>query len=180
MTTSIQSIDASTSAVLVGASEAFRFTAGGIKGATIQSAYAEYTTNADLSALIPLDDTIPQVTEGTQILSVTITPHSTTNRVRVRFQCQFQHASPSNVIAAVFVNGAANALVTEFTTNANSGGYATQLVLEKEHVPGSTAAQTYTVRIGPQSGTIRLNGSTAGRLFGGSSVATLVVEEIAV
>ena len=38
-------------------------------GSIIQTAYAEYPANANLTVVIPSDDTIPQWTEGTEILS---------------------------------------------------------------------------------------------------------------
>jgi hypothetical protein len=145
----------------------------------IDRATAEYTSNADLTVAIPLDDTIPQVTEGTQILSVSITPKSTTNKVRVRFQGQVIANGALNLIGALFLNGGANAVRTAYTTNAGSGGFATELVLEYEHTPGATSAQTYTLRVGSHTGAaIRLNGSHTGRYFGGTSAATLIAEEI--
>jgi hypothetical protein len=52
-------------------------------GAIVNRDYQEYTTNADLTTNIPIDDTIPQITEGTQILSLSITPKASANRVRL-------------------------------------------------------------------------------------------------
>src|SRR5215207_2766373 len=52
-------------------------------GSEVDSAYAEYTTSASLSTVIPSDDTVPTSTEGTQILSVGITPKSATNKLRI-------------------------------------------------------------------------------------------------
>jgi hypothetical protein len=142
--------------------------------------YAEYTTNADIASAIPLDDTIPQVGEGTQILSAAITPKSASNRVRVRFQGQvFSAGAALNVIAALFVNGGADAVRATYASTGGAG-FATQLVIEYEHVPGATSAQTYTIRVGSQGGTaFRMNGAAA-RLFGGVSAATITVEELAV
>lgn len=144
----------------------------------IDRAYAEYTTSADISTAIPLDDTIPQNTEGTQIISVALTPKSTTNRVRLRFQGQVYSAGGAvNVIAAVFSSASANALRATVVSTGGAG-FSAEVVLEHEYVPASTSAQTYTVRIGSQAAaTIRMNGGAA-RLFGGVSAATLIVEEI--
>ena len=145
----------------------------------IDRSYAEYTTNADIASAIPLDDTIPQVGEGTQILSAAITPKSASNRVRVRFQGQVYSAGAAvNVVAALFVNGGADA-VRATLVSTGGAGFASPVVLEYEHVPGATSAHTYTVRIGSQlAAAIRMNGS-ASRLFGGSSAATICVEEYA-
>src|SRR5262245_49607157 len=45
-----------------------------VPGSIIQIQSAVYNAYAALSTEIPMDDTIPQISEGTQILSVTITP----------------------------------------------------------------------------------------------------------
>lgn len=151
-----------------------------VVGAVIDRAYAEYTTNANITALIPNDDTLPQNTEGTQILSVSLTPKSTTNRIRLRFQGMFSsNTAPGTVAAAVFSSASASALRSTLATSPQVD-YPQQIVLEHEYVPGTTAALTFTVRVGPISGvTIRMNGTSSARLFGGSLGATLVVEEIA-
>lgn len=146
----------------------------------IDRAYAEYTANANLATQIPIDDTLPQNTEGTQILSVSLTPKSATNRVRLRFQGQVTSDTAAvNAIAAIFSSASVNALRAEFVSLATNGnGYV--LCLEHEYVPGTTSALTYTVRVGPASAVnLRLNGNAVGRLLGGAIGATLIVEEIA-
>lgn len=152
----------------------------GLTSPVIDRAYAEYTTNADLTSVIPGDDTIPQNNEGTQILSVTLTPKSVTNRVRIRFQGWGTVAVTGvTMAAAAFSSASANALRACLGTP-GTAGYLTPVVLEHEYVPGTTTALTFTVRVGPQTaGTMRLNGNVAGRFFGGAAAATLVVEEIA-
>ena len=145
----------------------------------IDRAYAEYTTNANLTTVIPSDDTIPQSTEGTQILSASITPKSATSRIRWRFKGVFANSVASNGSAALF-NGGANA-IDATTQSATAADLNFPLALEGEYVPGSTALITLTVRVGPTAGTMRMNGTPGfGRIFGGVCKATLVVEEIAV
>jgi hypothetical protein len=147
-------------------------------GVIVDRAYAEYTTNADLSTAIPSDDTIPQNTEGTQILSVSITPKSATNRLGIRFQGQGSLGTAGNsIISAIFRDSGANAIDARTVTNAGSA-YAQQMCNEIEVVAGSTSATTINVRVGPNTGTLRMNGFTSGRAFGGVSRATLIIEEI--
>lgn len=143
--------------------------------------YAEYTANTDIATVIPTDDTIPQIAEGTQILSVSITPRKTTNRIRLRFQCETSlSAVPSAAICALFANGAPDAIAASIVSHGTIG-FALPLVMEVEITPAAATAQTYTVRVGPGSAAnLRLNGSSATRLFGGVSRATLVAEEIPV
>lgn len=150
----------------------------GMTATVVDRSYAEYTTNANMTTIIPADDTIPQNTEGTQILSVSHTPKKTTNRLRLRFQGQVSASTNITVIVALFSSASANALraVTATVTTAN---YSLQTALEYEYVPGTTSPLTFSVRVGPSSAaTVALNGNTTGRLVGGAAGATLVVEEI--
>lgn len=166
-------------ALFVGPTASAGRTALGFTAPVIDRAYAEYTANADLTVSIPADDTIPQNTEGTQIISLSFTPKSTTNRLRLRFRGEVALAAAGSAGAAIFSSASANALRAGYVYlgNLNSPG---ELVLEHEFVPATTSALAFTVRVGPLgSGTARMNGTTAGRVFGGAMAATLVIEEIA-
>lgn len=146
-------------------------------GVVVDRAYSSYTTNAAVTTVIPNDDTLPQNTEGAQILTASITPKMTTNRVRVRFSGFGSLSTGGYVTAALFLNSDADAaqVTTMFCSTANA---IQQLTLEFEHVPGATSAQTYKLRIGPSVGTARMNGISSARYFGGAAAATLVIEEI--
>lgn len=147
-------------------------------GTVTQTVYAEYTTHASLSAAIPLDDTIPQNTEGTQILTASITPRSSSNKILARFQCMGGRSTDNVIISsALFNNSTADAISA---TAILSGGSITQFGLEFLHSPASTSAQTYAIRVGTSGGPIAINGSTnpLARLFGGASRATLTLHEI--
>lgn len=147
-------------------------------GCFIDSASATpYTANADIATVIPYDDTIPQVGEGTQILTVGITPKSATNKLRVTFRGGFSASGALYAIAALFVNGGANAVVADAVW-VQAAGEVYIITTVYEYVPGVTTLQTLSARVGPSSGTIRANGTNAARRFGGVSACTLTVEEI--
>lgn len=147
-------------------------------GAVIDRAYNEYVTNAAITALIPLDDTVPQNTEGTQILSATITPKSITNRLRIRVSVVGTTIATSAMIATVFSDLSANALSARYVT-IDTANFEREINFEVEFVPASTSARTITCRVGPGSGTtVYMNGNASGRIFGGVSKCTLIVEEI--
>ncbi|ARM12140.1 MULTISPECIES: hypothetical protein [Rhizobium] len=154
-------------------------------GAVVDSVSASYAANATLTAVIPRDDTAPQITEGTEILTLTITPKSVTNKLRCRFRGQVSRSAAGTVIAAIFatgtsINGTAADARNAVGVTVVSADQAFMSSVEVDFVPGITTAVTISVRVGPDAvaGTARLNGSTAGRLLGGVSAATLVVEEI--
>jgi hypothetical protein len=146
-------------------------------GAMIDSASAVYTANADITAVIPNDDTIPQITEGTQILQVSISPKSTTNKLRIRYS-GFGGVNGVAPWSAALFNGGANAIHSAaFVTPV--ANYYDAFAGEVEYTPGTTAAQTISLRVGPSGAqTLRLNGLPTARLYGGTAGVRLVVEEI--
>lgn len=149
-------------------------------GSIRDSAYAQYASNADLTTAIPYDDTIPQVTEGTEILSAAITPKTTTNKVRIIANIAGAQSGSANVYlgVAVFVNGGANAIVAKAMHMPNNSQGSHECVIDFEHSPASVSTQTYTVRVGLNTGTVRLNGTTSGRIYGGAQVCTITLQEI--
>ena len=147
-------------------------------GTIVDCKYAEYTANADLSTAIPLDDTLPQSGEGTQVCAVSITPKSTTNRVRWQFVAYGDATSAgASLIAAIF-GSSANAIDAGLFYDAGSGAVSAFVVLQGEYVPGVTTAVTISARVGASAGTCRLNGYGSSRLLGGAMKAALIVEEI--
>ncbi len=145
----------------------------------LQSVTGSYTSNANLTTAIPADDTIPQNTEGTEIVTVTITPKRSDSTIRIRFSgmCAFPIGSSQQVTAAVFQDSAADAI---FATGKLVGvAVIDALSGEFTVAAGSTTARTYKLRVGAASGTVRMNGNAAGRHYGGIAATTLTAEEIA-
>lgn len=157
--------------------DAFAASIIGTSGYLVDSVTATYATNANLTTVLPGDDTVPTSSEGTEILSVTITPKTTTNKLRCRFSGFGTTAANTYTFCGALYQGTTcidSAFL--FPTAANQ---TLTMVLEAEYTPGAISSQTISVRIGPgAAGTVRMNGSTAARFGGGSANCTLVVEEI--
>jgi hypothetical protein len=172
---STANIVAGTASVLVNAANL----KAAFPGMVIDTAYNENTANTTLSTVIPLDNTIPQIGEGVQILSASITPKSTTTKLRIIAHATYGNdASSSRGIMAAFVNGGTNAVAAAAGTyiqTANQGGETT---LMYEYTPGSTSAQAITIRLGPNTSSIYLNSNSTGQILGGVSRATLLIQEI--
>lgn len=146
-------------------------------GSIIQSSYTENNSLVSSSAIIPLDDTIPQIGEGTQLLTLTITPKSVTSKIRIRFSATIGRLASTDPMCIVSLfNGATNAIYAMSgnvygTLNVFAGGY--------QDSPATTSPITYTVRFGPTSAvTVYANGAAGARYLGGSSKASMVIEEI--
>lgn len=147
-------------------------------GAVVQRNYSAYTTNTALSTAIPFDDTIPQNTEGTEILTAAITPRSSTNRIRIRFIGWGSVDTTTTTIgSALFIDSTANAIAVNWVTNTGTTSVY-PVAIEYEEAAGSVSSRTYRVRVGPSSGTLRMNGTPAARRGGGVGLCSLVVEEL--
>lgn len=148
-----------------------------VSGMVVDSIAASYSTNANLTIILPGDDTIPTITEGTEILSVTITPKTITNKLRCTFMGWGTTAAATYTFCGALYQGStAIDFRALFPTAANQ---TLEMGLLAEYTPGAVSAQTISVRVGPgAAGTIRMNGTTIQRYGGGVSKCTLLVEEI--
>jgi len=130
------------------------------------------------TTVLPLDDTIPQNTEGTQFLTLAITPANAANilTIEVILNIAFSVAN-SWCAAALFQDSTANALAVGWTANLLGDGNS-QIVLRHVMVAGTTSATTLKVRAGANgAGTFTLNGRIGARLYGGAAVSSLVITE---
>jgi hypothetical protein len=138
-----------------------------------------YATVTATTTVIPYDDTIPQITEGVEVMTVSITPKSTTNRLRISFLGNFgSTSSTEHTTVALFQDSTANALTAveaDFDGNVHLG----QAAIEYEMAAGTTSATTFRIRFGPGAGTSIINGiSGSARKYGGVMAARLSVTEI--
>lgn len=121
---------------------------------TLAAAFAVQVVNsqtgavANCSTTLPNDDTIPQNTEGTQVLSVAITPNSASNLLVVWVNtCFTQSASNGGDIGtAIFQDSVASALAATRNRTGVSTPGASNLIFYK--VAGTTSATTFKVRMG--------------------------------
>lgn len=145
-------------------------------GAIIGSGTGTYTSNSSISTpRIPADDTIPQIGEGTEIITFSYTPRSASSTIRCLFTGQVSADATDNVIAAMY-NGASNAFSSDIqiipTANTRY-----QMAFQGHYAPGSTSAQTISLRISAVSANLALNGIPGARILGGSQIATLKCDE---
>lgn len=148
-------------------------------GTIVGTGSSAYAASVNLTTQIPWDDTIPQVTEGTQIISVNMTAQAALNTFRIRFSGEVATTAASWVIAALFVDGAANAVAGSGVFCEETVGSGRALVFDFFYTPGDTATHTIAVRVGPDAAvTVRLNGAGTARRLGGIMSAILSWDEI--
>jgi hypothetical protein len=145
-------------------------------GTLLQSVSNTYATNEALATTIPLDDTIPQNTEGTEIVTQAITPKHANNILEFEFSGFVSGAGTTVCIAALFQDTTADALAVGVAT-AGSATDPNTITLRYRMTAGTTSATTFKIRVGAETGTIRMNGSTSARYFGGIAAARLTIRE---
>ncbi len=147
-------------------------------GRVVQDVFTMSGAVSTGTTTVPLDDTIPQNTEGDEYLTRSITPIATTSRLVIEAEI-FVASNTANVhlIAALFQDSTANALATVAQLTTAIDGVQ-KLTLKHEMAAGTTSATTFKVRAGPSAAaTVTLNGANAARLFGGVTLSSLRVTE---
>jgi hypothetical protein len=142
-----------------------------------------YTTYSSTAVLIPYDNSIPTDTEGAQWASVTITPASATNTLRITATYDVVSAQTAYEIitAAIFQSGTTTALAVSLVKNESAAdSLALRLTVEHVMVAGTASAVTFTTRAGGALGTIYINGNSVERKYGGISAVRMRVTEIKV
>lgn len=184
------SLSASLTAVALGLTPATKslpvdamFSAAGVMVQRVEA--TPYTANAAIITAIPMDDTIPQNTEGYEILTVSITPTAAANRlvIEVFLPSVYRHESTTSEVAlALFKSGSASAIAASnnyflVAPTADDAGLINGMNLRHEMSATDTNSQTFTVRIGPNAGSVYLNGIGATRRFGGVQAARMAITE---
>lgn len=155
-----------------------------LPGQSIQAPRNDSGTLATGTTIIPVDNTIPQNTEGDQYLSQAITPSHATHLLRAKVQGVFGDASSSGQFLAMslFRDSVANALAAtaSISGGASGTGYPIELTLEKKVLAASAVSTTFKMRAGVgTTGTVSFNGVNGVQLFGGVTNSYIEVEEIA-
>lgn len=151
---------------------------GGYATGVRQVAYATLGTGTSGSALFPWDNTIPQITEGFEILTCSITPQSSTSLLYVDAICFCEPAaSSSNSIAvAIFRDATANAIAANGATMPQFNRIV--IPVSTRMASSSTSATTFRMRVGASFGTVYVNSSSGGSWFGGVADTILRVMEV--
>lgn len=152
---------------------------GGTAKHIAQVVVSETGAVATGSTIIPLDDTIPQNTEGDQYMSVAITPTSATSTLVIDVVVYLASHVTAHLIAALFQDTTANALAAVSLYNGGAADAPFMLAFRHTMAAGTTSATTFKVRAGGHAaGTTTFNGSGGVRMFGGKAASSITVTEV--
>jgi hypothetical protein len=141
---------------------------------TIQILSTSTSSMITCSTVIPDDNTIPQITEGTQILSLAITPSNGIALLEILVHANGISGGGASIMA-LFVDSGANAIQTGYFSSINSSAVNINFFYYVN--ASSTTTRTYSVRVGPVSGTMYINGSGGTQRFNGTSNTWMRITE---
>tara|TARA_R110000824_G_scaffold400674_1_gene608777 strand:- start:64 stop:660 length:597 start_codon:yes stop_codon:yes gene_type:complete len=149
-------------------------------GKVLQMVYVFTGAYATGSTTIPFDDTIPQITEGNEVMTLAITPTSATSKLLVNVDVSGASNVQGNWTAALFRDSTANALAAAQTKQSDTNpDHLDHLHLTWVADASSTSATTFKVRCGQtNAGDWYFNGQNASRWFGGVSNSGITITEI--
>lgn len=156
------------------------FAAGNaLPGWTIQAPRSQASGFTAGSTTTPNDDTIPQISEGDQYMTLAITPSSAANVLKALFSGWGANSGATNYhVVALHQDAVANALAVTVARNAAGSNSEATLALSHAMVAGLTVSTTLRIRIGVGANTFTLNGSAGARTMGGAAASSLDVVEV--
>jgi hypothetical protein len=141
----------------------------------IQRVSTTTATTATGTTTFPLDDTIPQSTEGDQYMTLSFTPKISTSILEIEFYGTFKNSASGSIGVALFQDSATNASCAVQGGTGNSGVDGT-IYLKHFQTSGSTSAITFKIRAGsPSAGTTTFLDND----FGTKALAFMCVKEYA-
>ena len=131
------------------------------------------------TTVMPVDNTIPQNTEGDEYMTLTITPTSATSKLLIEISALLGPSAAKWIVGAIFQDTTADALAGGYFYESN-GGAGKELTIRHYMTAGTTSATTFKFRAGVHTsgGTLYFNGSNA-RYLGGVAASSITITEIA-
>lgn len=149
-----------------------------LPGDVVQRVISTRGTVLVSNSTIPLDNTIPQQTEGAEITTAAITPVSAANKLLVQFSALAAGTAALSIQCAIFRDATADALVaTSYTSPANlhTGSLSVPCIVSAN----AAVATTFKARCGANSATqFTINGDGTNQVLGGVAGTSLIVQEI--
>lgn len=146
-----------------------------LPGAMLSRHYTATGAVATGTTVIPADDTIPQVGEGNQYMSLAVTPSSAINVLVIRHSGLYATSAGTILTVTLHQDGAADASAVSSDI---IGVDPRNIDVTYQQLAGTTSASTFTIRAGPTAGTLTFNGSAGVRRYGGKVSSYLEIQEI--
>ena len=129
------------------------------------------------TTVLPADNTIPQITEGNEYMTLAITPTNSSNILIVEVAVLWATSVSAYVSTALFQDATAGALAATGNYAATANAFYTTYLTHKM-TAGTTSATTFKVRLGPAAtSTVTFSGRGGLRYYGGVASSSITITE---
>lgn len=152
------------------------------RGQTIQVVNTQTGAVATGTTTMPNDDTIPQITEGNEYMTLAITPTNSSNNLIIDITAVLANSFSGSIImhGALFQDSTANALAATME-ELNAQNQPINITFRHFMAAGTTSPTTFRFRAGVgATGTTTFNGQSGGRKLGGVIASSITIKEIQV
>lgn len=147
-------------------------------GVTIQTVNTQTGAMATGTTTVPWDDTIPQITEGTEFMTLAITPTSATNILIIEVVATLNASAVNYIIGALFQDSTANALAAAAVYQ-EGASRAMNMKFTHKMTAGTTSSTTFRFRAGTGgAATLTFNGEVGARRLGGVFASSITITEV--
>lgn len=127
---------------------------------------------------VPDDNTIPQITEGTEFFTLAITPKNASSILIITCTVNWAFSNGGRQVLALFQDSTANALAVASDRPADND-IIQHTTLVHRMTAGTTSATTFRLRIGnSNSGTTTVNGYSGSQRYGGRLASGMHILEV--
>jgi len=164
----------------VAATAAAAATAGNVKltGDVVQVVHFQTGSLVSGTTTLPQDDTIPQQTEGVEVMTQAFTPTNASNILLIEAVVNGSNSVANCLVAALFQDATANAIAVSTGQYIGTANAFSQIVLRHKMTAGTTSATTFKIRMGATTaGTTYFNGNIT-RYYGGVFASSITITEI--
>lgn len=126
---------------------------------------------------IPGDDTIPQITEGDQYMTLAFTPTNVNSTLEIDVLWVGSHDTGTQIVVALFRDAVTDAISVS-CKNTHTGTAIADIAFKHVMTAGTTSVITFRVRAGATAaGTMTFNGAAGVRRFGGLVASRITIKE---
>lgn len=159
--------------------DAYSGSGGG--GAVVQVVNTQTGAAATGTTVMPIDDSIPQNTEGDEYMSLAITPTDSANKLKIEIVAMLSSGVTNGwMVGALFQDSVAGALAASTVWLPSTASVGVRISFTHYMTAGTTSATTFKFRAGAGgAGTTTFNGNGGARLLGGVMASSITITEIA-
>jgi hypothetical protein len=153
--------------------------AGAGGGVVVQVVNTQTGAVSSGNTQLPCDDSVPQNTEGDEVMTLAITPTSSTNELKIEVTVALSASTADEQLAAALFQDTTASALAAVRYGAKNASEIYTTTFTHYMTAGTTSETTFKVRVGPgTAATVTFNGSGGTRRLGGAFASSITITEI--